>query len=184
MVKNLEMLRKAKGWSRQHLAELVGLELNVRRIYYYERSDVNPDIDTLCAFANALGVTVDYLIGRTMSSFCYADALATFEVNRFGERIRAYREQKGLSRKDVADAAHISIAYLSIIESSKKIPKLETAIHILNALGASADYAFMDSLISAGIPMKCNALQDQLSHLPDDKQIYALKIIESVINSL
>ena len=62
MVKNLKKLREEHGLSQQRLAELLGL--TQQAIYKYEKTSIEPDIDTLTAMADILHTTVDYLIGH------------------------------------------------------------------------------------------------------------------------
>ena len=53
-------LRKQKGWTQQHLAELVGVRvLQIRR---YESGASQPALDAIRRLALALGVTADELI--------------------------------------------------------------------------------------------------------------------------
>ena len=77
----------------------------------------------------------------------------------------------------------ISQTYLLLIEAGKKIPKLETAIKILNALGASADAAFMDSLVS-GYTVRSHYLEIRMAGFRPEKQKFMLDMIESMIEKL
>ena len=63
MVKNLKFLRTYKGLSQQQLAEVIGT--SQQSINKYENHNVEPDIDTLIAFADFFNTSVDYLIGNT-----------------------------------------------------------------------------------------------------------------------
>lgn len=59
----LEILLKIKGYSLQDLANKSGLPLDTVKNIYYGRID-NPKIETLISIADALGVSLDYLVGR------------------------------------------------------------------------------------------------------------------------
>ena len=63
MVKIRE-LRKQKGFTQQQLADIVGVS-NVS-LSNYERGVQAPDIEILSRLADALGVSVDTLIGRNI----------------------------------------------------------------------------------------------------------------------
>ena len=63
MVKNLKFLRTKKGLSQQQLADIIGT--SQQSINKYENRNVEPDIDTLIAFADFFNTSVDYLIGNT-----------------------------------------------------------------------------------------------------------------------
>lgn len=59
----LGILLKIKGYSLQDLANKSGLPLDTVKNLYYGRND-NPKIETLISIADALGVSLDYLVGR------------------------------------------------------------------------------------------------------------------------
>lgn len=61
MVKNLKKLREENKLSQQALAEKLGI--TQQAVYKYERTAIEPDIETLIKMAGIFGVTVDYLIG-------------------------------------------------------------------------------------------------------------------------
>lgn len=178
---NLEMLRESRKWSRQQLADMLGKNITVRMLYSYEREGVNPDIDTLLLLADTFGVSVDFLLGHSCGSS--AQNTGDVSISRFGERIRQFRESHGIDKKLVAQKAGISIAYLNAVESGVKVPKLLTAVKILNTLGASADYALMDSL-DAAVPQKATFLQSQIAALPLEKQRFVLNLLESMVNAI
>lgn len=183
-MKNLEMLRESRKWSRKQLAEMLGNDMTVRKLYSYEREGVNPDIDTLILLADIFGVSVDFLLGHSLEGAVIpARSAKDFDVTRFGERVCQFREAHGISKKFVAQEAGISTAYLSAVESGIRIPKLLTAVKILNALGVSADFSLMDTL-NAALPQKASLLQSKIAALPPEKQRFVLNILESMIESI
>lgn len=54
-------LRKRLKWSQDELAKKVGTSAPI--IGRYERNEIKPSIDTAKAIADALGATLDFLIG-------------------------------------------------------------------------------------------------------------------------
>lgn len=58
----LRTLRERRGMSRRTLSELCGLSKNM--IAVYERGEADPSTETLCALADILEVSTDYLLGR------------------------------------------------------------------------------------------------------------------------
>ena len=181
---NLEMLRESRKWSRKQLAEMLGNDMTVRKLYSYEREGINPNIETLVLLADTFGVSVDFLLGRSVDETAAAgQARNSLDVSRFGERVRQFREGRGISKKFVAQEAGISTAYLTAVENGIRIPKLLTAVKILNALGASADFALMDAL-NAAAPQKASLLQSQISALPPEKQRFVLNLLESIIAAM
>ena len=61
--KRLNEVRKAKGISAQKMAD--ELYINVRGYRRYESGDTTPPLYTALKIADILGVSLDYLLGRT-----------------------------------------------------------------------------------------------------------------------
>lgn len=65
--KNISQLRKEGGYSRRHVAETIGINVNtIRSIERYQKRPSKYDIriNTLCRLADFFQVTTDYLVGR------------------------------------------------------------------------------------------------------------------------
>ena len=60
---NMMLLRKKKGISQAELGKMTGTSGDV--IGRYERGDISPSIEAVAKIADALEVSVDYLIGKT-----------------------------------------------------------------------------------------------------------------------
>jgi transcriptional regulator with XRE-family HTH domain len=60
---NMMLLRKKKGFSQAELGKLIGTSGDV--VGRYERGDISPSIEVVSKIADALEVSVDYLIGKT-----------------------------------------------------------------------------------------------------------------------
>jgi transcriptional regulator with XRE-family HTH domain len=60
---NMMLIRKKKGLSQADLGKLIGTSGDV--IGRYERGDISPSIEVVSKLADALEVSVDYLIGKT-----------------------------------------------------------------------------------------------------------------------
>ncbi len=57
------LLRKKKGLSQAALGKMIGTSGDV--IGRYERGDIKPSIDVVSKIADALEVSIDYLMGKT-----------------------------------------------------------------------------------------------------------------------
>lgn len=57
------LLRKKKGLSQAELGKIIGTSGDV--VGRYERGDISPSIEVVSKIADALEVSVDYLIGKT-----------------------------------------------------------------------------------------------------------------------
>lgn len=60
---NMMLLRKKKGFSQAELGKMIGTSGDV--VGRYERGDISPSIEVVSKIADALEVSVDYLIGKT-----------------------------------------------------------------------------------------------------------------------
>lgn len=60
---NMMLLRKKKKLSQSALGKMIGTSGDV--IGRYERGDITPSIEVVSKIADALEVSVDYLIGKT-----------------------------------------------------------------------------------------------------------------------
>jgi transcriptional regulator with XRE-family HTH domain len=60
---NMMLLRKKKGLSQAELGKMIGTSGDV--VGRYERGDISPSIEVVSKIADALEVSVDYLIGKT-----------------------------------------------------------------------------------------------------------------------
>ena len=54
-----------------------------------------------------------------------------------GKRLKSLREQKGMSLRELAKAAHVSPSFIADIESGRSRPSLETLESLARALGVS-----------------------------------------------
>ncbi|OON87462.1 DNA-binding protein [Oribacterium sp. C9] len=73
-----------------------------------------------------------------------------------GERIRVFRQKKGLTQNILSEKVEISPSYMSYIENGVKSMSLETFIDIANTLDATADDLLQDSLKNTVIIMNHN----------------------------
>ena len=60
---NMMLVRKKKGLSQADLGKLIGTSGDV--VGRYERGDIKPSIDVVGKIADALEVSLDYLVGKS-----------------------------------------------------------------------------------------------------------------------
>ena len=67
---------------------------------------------------------------------------------RIGSRIRALRTQTSnrWTQEELAERAHISVSFLSMIERGERVPHLETLDALAAGLGVSLAELFLDQL--------------------------------------
>ena len=98
-----------------------------------------------------------------------------------GRRLKAARERRGLSLREVAEAAGGYVTNLSSYENGRRIPSLELFDRIARTLGVSSDYllggdAEGNFLIDAGV----KEAVIKLAELSPRNRELALEIIEVV----
>lgn len=64
----------------------------------------------------------------------------------FGKRIRSLRENRKLSREDLADLCHISLSHMRQIETGERLPSVPVLIILCNQLKVSPSYLFQEEL--------------------------------------
>ncbi|HOJ98250.1 MAG TPA: XRE family transcriptional regulator [Termitinemataceae bacterium] len=62
----------------------------------------------------------------------------------FGEKIRAVRERRSMTLKDVADRAGVSESLVSQIERNRVSPAIDTLLALVDALDIDLEYLFSD----------------------------------------
>lgn len=89
-------IRKRLKWSQDELAKKVGTSAPI--IGRYERNEIKPAIDTAKAIADALGVTVDFLLGGD-------DTVMDKELLQKMKDIESFTEEERLKIYDLMDMA-------------------------------------------------------------------------------
>jgi transcriptional regulator with XRE-family HTH domain len=56
-------------------------------------------------------------------------------LRRFGEKVRGYRHERGLTQEALAESLNLSVAYVSLIERGGRNPPYTTVVAIAHALG-------------------------------------------------
>jgi len=64
--KKIMLLRKEKNWSQNDMAQKVGVSREI--ISKYEKEDVIPSVEVARKIAEALGVSLDYLVGSNVNN--------------------------------------------------------------------------------------------------------------------
>lgn len=120
LAKTLTDLRKAKGLSRQKLADVFGL--SVHTYIKYENGSAKPPYETLCLFADFYGVSTDYLLGREqapdpMEQIAKQMSLQEMEQDIFDRWVKLAPVQRELILNALRDIVHT--------DDKRKNPALE-----------------------------------------------------------
>lgn len=99
------LLRKQKGWSQSELARAV--EASREAIGKYEREEASPSVETAKKIADALGVTLDYLVDES--------ALPAFDK----KTVHRLREIHALSEEDQKHVFALLDAFLRDVKTRR-----------------------------------------------------------------
>ena len=109
--------------------------------------------------------------------------MSELDTKSIGKKIKSYRVNYGWSQQECAEKMGISVKYLSYIETGAKVPKLETLLHMLNVLQASADDVLQDSLV-VGYQAKSNDLSRKLETMDIAQRNQAVNVLQFVIEAI
>ncbi|HHV93565.1 MAG TPA: helix-turn-helix transcriptional regulator [Firmicutes bacterium] len=116
----IRTFREKRGLTLQEVASRSGLSRSY--LSEIENGKKQPSVKTLEALAAALNVALDALLPEEGMQ---AEA-ETLTGDSLGDRLRLARERKGMSLTEAAEAAGISVSYLSEIERGQAQPAVDT----------------------------------------------------------
>ena len=95
------------------------------------------------------------------------------DLKAVGRRIKAAREQKGLTQEALAERVNLSPMHVSVIERGIKPTKMDTFCNIANALDVSADTLLQD-VVDHSADSVPSDLDDLMKGLPakERRKIY------------
>ena len=100
------------------------------------------------------------------------------DLKQIGQRLRSTRLDRGLSQEDLAFESGVAVSNISDIELGKKDIRISTFIHIIEALGISAD-----EVLRANVPHVNAMYQKEFASLLSDCSTEEMtNIIELVKN--
>lgn len=100
------------------------------------------------------------------------------DLKQIGQRLRSTRLDRGLSQEDLSFESGVAVANISDIELGKKDIRISTFIHLIEALGVSAD-----EILRANVPQVNVLLQKEFATVLSDCSTDELtSIIELVKN--
>lgn len=75
--KRIAALRKERGWSQKDLGNI--LDMGAVTLHRYENDQITPSVLVAARIAEALGVTIDFLVNGEKEETTANDGLAAFE---------------------------------------------------------------------------------------------------------
>ena len=96
-----------------------------------------------------------------------------------GNRIKHYRNEKGISQEELGTAVFVTGKHLSYLETGAKVPSLELLILIANALDVSADDLLVDNLTrtSSSVGKELHAILQDCTPYQKEMLIKVLKFM-------
>nr|DAT54952.1 MAG TPA: helix-turn-helix domain protein [Caudoviricetes sp.] len=167
LYKNIKKLRQQKGWSQEHLAELMGYS-GRSMISKIERGEIDLTQSRIKQFADIFNISPDDLMG-TNKSITNVDKELSPTAVKVGKQLSDLEKKFGYTDQQVADAMKISLDHYHDVKNGVN--------HILDPnlmckLAAFYDKKWTDFFTFDGIPVPVNdnivALQ-QMAGLKDDE---------------
>lgn len=106
----------------------------------------------------------------------------------FGQRLKATREERGMTQRDLADRVRTQVAQISRYEHGLYLPNAETLVDIAAVLKTGLDTLLLGKELpdSAEQPLRNLVLLERLGdldQLPREDQEMVVRLIETVIRS-
>ena len=167
LYKNIKKLRQQKGWSQEHLAELMGYS-GRSMISKIERGEIDLTQSRIKQFADIFNISPDDLMGNN-KSITNVDKEISPTAVKVGQQLTDLEKKFGYTEQQVADAMKISLDHYHDVKNGVN--------HILDPnlmckLAAFYDKKWTDFFTFDGIPVPVNdnivALQ-QMAGLKDDE---------------
>ena len=102
------------------------------------------------------------------------------DTTLLGERIRQYREQRGLTQEELSQRIGVSSNHLSVLERGIKAPRLGTFLSIAQALQITPN----ELLYSENYEPTLSDLTYKLGQLPAEKQKQLIRIMDAIAKEL
>lgn len=108
-------------------------------------------------------------------------------ASEFGKRLRAFREERGLSQRDLAERIHTRAPQVSRYETGAYLPNAETLVSIVGALQVDLDALLLgraDGKPGDDIGIKDLRLLERVRELEKLDRHYretAIKMLEAII---
>lgn len=99
-----------------------------------------------------------------------------------GKRIKAARENKGLTQEQLAEKLDLSVQHISVIERGVKAPRLETFIKLANELDVNADY-FLEDLLKVSSLIASNELYDAMDGISEKEKQRIMQVVRVLVDT-
>ncbi len=97
-----------------------------------------------------------------------------------GQNIRKKRLAKSWKQSTLAEKVNLSTSYIGMIERGEKIPKLETFVHITNALDTTSD-ELLEGVLNKGYEIRMSEYMVRIQDIPQKEQERILEVIDALL---
>lgn len=105
------------------------------------------------------------------------------DMSLIGQRIRQAREEANLTRQGLGAAVGCTPKHIAAIERGEKMPKLDTFVDIVNAIGTSSDTLLQDLLEGTGDPL-AGELAALVAPMPENIRKSFVKALRAFTESM
>ena len=102
------------------------------------------------------------------------------DMSSIGRNIRKKRLAKSWKQDILAGKAEVTGTYIGMIERGEKVPKLETLVRIINALGATAD-EILEGVINRGYEVRMSEYMEKIGSLPKEEQNRIIDVLDVML---
>jgi len=158
----IRMLRSEKNLSLQELARKAGISLSY--LSEIERGTVYPAVSTLKRIVEVLGVPPAALMGQE---------------GTLGHKLKALREEYGLTQAQLASMAGVTAGLIGQIEQGKVQPSLKTLEKLSDVMGVTPCYFIMEQ---RAVDQVLNMMNPELRDLLMDPRVQSVLSLVSNLN--
>ena len=99
-----------------------------------------------------------------------------------GQHIREKRLAKSWKQCTLAEKVDLTTSYVGMIERGEKVPKLETFVHITNALDATSD-ELLEGVLNRGYEIRMSEYIKRIQNLPREEQDKIFDVLDVMLKS-
>ena len=97
-----------------------------------------------------------------------------------GQNIKEKRLSKSWKQCTLAEKVDLTTSYVGMIERGEKIPKLETFIHITNALDSTSD-EILEGVLNRGYEIRMSEYISKIQNLPKEEQNKIFEVLDVML---
>lgn len=97
-----------------------------------------------------------------------------------GQNIKEKRLAKSWKQSTLAEKVDLTTSYVGMIERGEKIPKLETFIHITNALDSTSD-EILSGVLNRGYEIRMSEYIKKIQNLSKEEQNKIFEVLDVML---